>query len=69
MSKITIEWLSDVHDCETCGASYAGGAVVRVDGEVVIDLKPHAACFDGNDWSEEEIYRRIFAHFGHELDV
>lgn len=69
LSKITIEWLSDSHECETCGHSYADGARISIDGAVALELVPLAACFDGDHFSEEEVYKRIIAHLGHELEL
>lgn len=68
MSKIKIEWLTDFHDCETCGGAYASGAIVEIDDDVVIDLAPVAACFGGRDYTADEVYARIFNHLGHELE-
>ncbi|PJT22679.1 hypothetical protein CN884_11925 [Ochrobactrum sp. 30A/1000/2015] len=45
--KISIEWLGDTHDCETCGPSWAEGARVYIDGLLVLDLQPSAHCYDG----------------------
>lgn len=67
MTKIKIEWLDDSSNCETCGMSYAEGAIVSFDGEVVIELVPHAACYDGNSYSEDQVYRKIIEQLGHEV--
>lgn len=67
MSVIDIEWLSDSCECETCGTSYADGASVTIDGELILDLTPHAHCYDGTDYQPEEVYKLIFKHLGHEL--
>lgn len=65
--KIEINWISDVTDCETCGSSYAEGAVVKFDGEVVIDMTPCAACYDGTSFDSSEVYAAILAQLGHEV--
>lgn len=67
--KIEIEWLSDVHDCESCGESYATGAVVKFDGEVRLTMKPVAGCVNTTDYPDEAVYREIFAALGHELET
>jgi len=66
--KIHIEWLSDDHYCETCGTSFATGARVFADGTVFLDLEPVAHCFDGKNWTEEDVYREILRKLGHEVE-
>lgn len=65
--KIEIEWMSDDTDCETCGSSWATGAVVKIDGEVVIDMTPAAACYDGVSYEESQVYAALLKHLGHEI--
>lgn len=65
--NIEIEWLSDERDCETCGASWAEGAVVRLNGEVVLDLSPVAACFDETSYSPEVVFGQILAMLGYSV--
>lgn len=65
--KINIEWLSDSHDCETCGGSYAEGARVLIDGEPFGDFTPIAHCFDGSNFEREEIFKAILEHLGHQV--
>ena len=50
MSKkiLNIEWSHDEHDCEDCGSSYSTGAHVTFDGEVLVDKKAIAHCYNGN---------------------
>lgn len=67
MAKIEIEWLEDSSDCETCSGGYAEGAVVKIDGKATLDMTPHASCFGGTSYSQDEVYQRVFAHLGHEL--
>lgn len=64
MATIHLEWRNDRHDCETCGLSYAEGAVVNIDG-VEIDMAPSAACFDGTDNPVPEVLHRLLEHLGH----
>ena len=65
--KIEIEWISDDTDCETCGSSYAEGAVVKFDDEVVIDMTPCAACYDSTSYTSEEVYAAVLEKLGHEV--
>ena len=67
MSSIEIESLEDVTACETCGTSYANGFRVRIDGEHAFELTPVAACFDGEDYSEADLFKRLLEHLGHDL--
>lgn len=70
MAKINIEWLWDNHECETCGLSYAEGAVVTIkypDHDEVIEMKPVAACFDGASFESDEVFKRILKELGHEV--
>lgn len=66
MSKIEITWISDSTDCETCGSSWAEGAIVKIDGIVVLDFTPVAACYDGSSYMPEFIYQKLFSYLGHE---
>lgn len=69
MSTIKIEWLHDSYGgCETCGASYAEGARVYIDGELALDLAPAAHCLGGADYQEGEVYTRLLQHLGHTVD-
>lgn len=65
--KITIQWLHDSHDCDSCGPSYASGAHVRI-GDASLVFNPVAHCFDSEDWTMAEIYEEILAHLGHEVE-
>jgi len=64
---IAIEWLTDVHDCETCGSSWAQGARVTLDGETILEMVPVAHCFGGDNWDETQVYEAIFRHIGYSL--
>jgi hypothetical protein len=65
--KIEIEWISDSHDCETCGGSYAEGAVVKFDGDVVVDMTPFAHCFDSVNFTSDQVHSAILELLGHEV--
>ena len=67
MSKITIKKLSDVHDCETCGTSYATGYEVTVDGKQFGDYEPSAYCFDDISFDFNLVLQDLMKHLGHEL--
>lgn len=69
MVAIRIEPLTDTHDCETCGMSWADGANVYFDGELALELEPHAHCYDGTDYSDKAIYRAILERLGHTVEV
>lgn len=64
---INIEWLSDEHDCETCGSSYSDGAKVTHKGEVIVDMPPIAHCFGGDHHTPEEVYEAIIKHLGYDI--
>lgn len=68
MATIRIERLSDEHDCETCGTSWADGANVYIDDELALELEPCAACFDGDHFTDEDVLHRIFRHFWHTVE-
>jgi hypothetical protein len=65
--KLEIEWLSDEHDCENCGSSYAEGASVTLDDKPFLLLAPAAYCFDGASWNEEEVYKAILEKLGYTI--
>jgi hypothetical protein len=62
---IRIERLTDSHDCETCGPSWAEGALVYIDGTLTLELEPHAHCYDGDDYQDSDIFGKILEHLGH----
>lgn len=51
MLKAKLTYLFDEMDCETCGTSYAEGFRIEVDGELIVELIPHAHCYDGEDYA------------------
>lgn len=64
---IRIEWVTDSHECETCGSNYADGAYVHIDGREVLDLSPAAACYGGTDYSEAAVLKKVLEYLGHEI--
>jgi hypothetical protein len=67
MIRIDIESLYDEYDCENCGSSYAEGAIVKFDGEVVLELTPSAHCFGGTNYYTEDVYLKIIEKLGGEI--
>lgn len=65
--KINIEWLSDSHDCETCGGSYAEGARVLIDGEQLGEVTPIARCCSIANFERDEVFKAILEHLGHQV--
>lgn len=68
MSNITIEWLSDECDCDSCGSSYADGANVFIEDVLVLELTPKAHCFNDVTYSTETVYEKILQHLGHTIE-
>lgn len=68
MSNIKIDWLSDTHDCDTCGFTVADGAKVYIDGDLALDLSPVAYCYDGVSHSETQVLARLLEHLGHTVE-
>lgn len=66
--KIRIDWLTDTCDCDTCGPSYAEGAVVYFDDVEVLKFRPSAHCFDGENYSREYVYQAIIKHLEPEAE-
>ena len=65
LKHIKIEHLSDEHDCEVCGCSYASGYEVTFPDYSGFTLQPQAHCFGGKDWSEAELLEAILNHLGY----
>lgn len=65
--KIEITWIDDYYDCEQCGGAGASGAVVKVDGETVVDMTPQAHCFGGVDYSENQVFLALLGALGYEV--
>lgn len=67
--KISVEYLTDSSECETCGGSYAQGFICRVDGKERIRRTPVASCLGGDDWNDEETWQIIIKEiYGDELE-
>ena len=46
--KLVINWNYDEHDCEDCGMSWSTGCDATLDGEVIVNKKAIAHCYNGN---------------------
>lgn len=64
---LTFEWLQDSHDCETCGLSWSEGAVVRLNGQVLVDRTPCATCFGSKSYSSDEVHLAVLSALGLEV--
>lgn len=69
MSKIEIETLDDEHECETCGPSWAEGAIVKIDGVIALELEPAAHCFAGESYDLTDVLLRVIRHLGHDVVI
>jgi len=68
VEKIKITWLTDEHDCETCGSNYANGAIVNIGDHVTIVMQPSAHCYNGVNYNPEEVYNRILSELGYVVE-
>jgi len=68
MKKLKIIWTFDSCECDDCGWSYADGFKAYLDGELLDEFVPHAACFDGDTINESEALVRILAKLDIELE-
>lgn len=67
--KIEIETMTDDHDCETCGCSWAEGGVVYVDGKEVLRREPRAYCYGTPSFSEHDLLVMTLKKIGVEVTV
>ena len=67
--QIKIEFCEDVHECDTCGNSWATGAKVFFNDELVLNLEPVAHCYDSKTWEESEIFDQVLHQLGHKLEI
>lgn len=65
--KVEIQWSEDENDCETCGGRWSRGAVVKVDGETVLDKPAYAHFCNNVIVDESEVYKAILKHIGCEV--
>jgi hypothetical protein len=58
---IEINWLSDSSDCDQAGCSggWSEGAIVKVDGNTILELIPKAHCFGGDHWDKDDVWTKI----------
>ena len=64
---LDITWLTNDYECEDCGCSSAYGALVTLDGDLLLHLEPSAHCFGGSSWDEEEVYRMVLEKLGYTI--
>ena len=67
--KIEIETITDSHDCETCGRSWAEGGVVYVDGKEVLRREPVSYCYGVPSFSEHDLLVMALKKIGVEVTV
>lgn len=67
--KIEIQWLDDHYDCDDCGSSWAEGALVKFDGEIALNLAPHAHCYDSISYDRDTVYEMILKELGHTVTI
>jgi len=65
---IKIQWLWDSTDCDTCGSSYADGAKVWLDDEIILELLPVASCYGGDNYDTSDVYLRVLKHLGYTIE-
>ena len=68
MNNLTIERLSDDCDCETCGTSWAEGAIVKLNDRIILELEPHASCYGGKSWTDADVYHEILKYLGYTVE-
>ncbi len=62
--QIDIEWLTDEHECDTCGWSTAEGAKITIDGKPAICLEPSAYCFGSDQWDADQVLGIVLGEMG-----
>lgn len=67
--RIRIETMTDEHECEDCGTSYAEGGRVYIDDELVLERIPSAYCYDAPSFSETDLLLMALKSAGHEVTV
>lgn len=67
--QLEVTLLEDHHDCETCGSSFAQGALVRLNGEVVVDRTPCAHCFGSNSFPLDRVLYETLERLGFTVTV
>lgn len=67
--QLEVTLLEDHHDCETCGSAFAQGALVRLNGEVVVDRTPCAHCFGSNSFPLDRVLYETLERLGYEVTV
>lgn len=65
LKYIKIETLTDEHDCETCGTSWATGYEVTFPDGSTESLIPQASCFGEGDYSYVDLLELILNKLGY----
>lgn len=65
LGELHVIRLRDTHDCETCGWSIADGYTIVKDGVPVLTRKPHAHCYDGDDYNDTDLLKDICELFNY----
>lgn len=56
---LEIEWSTDKCNCETCGTTWSTGAVVKYNGEIILNEPANASCFESVDIDEDNVLRAL----------
>jgi hypothetical protein len=68
IADVSIEWLFDESDCETCGSNWAEGAFVTFANGDVLDFTPWAGCSFGTSYERADVYKSILEHLGYTVE-
>lgn len=63
--NITIKYLNDSSDCDTCGLSWAEGFLVTFEDGTKIDMTPYSGCCSSTNYSENDLIRAVLTQLGH----
>lgn len=66
--KVKVKYTFDEHDCETCGSSWADGADIYFDDELVYQFVPIAHCYNGQSMDRDDVLKIVLEHLGHEFE-
>jgi 5-keto 4-deoxyuronate isomerase len=69
MKLIEIKTLTDDHDCDTCGTTYASGGIVYIDGRKILEKEPVAHCYGATYYDEADLLVLALAAVGVEVRV
>lgn len=69
MSQFEIKLLDDVHECETCGTTFADGYLIFHEGNLVSEKQPVAHCLSVVNHDREDALIEIINMLGHHVTV